>query len=171
MRIPHVAFEFGLRDERRDGVDDHDVDRVRTHEHLGDVERLFAGIGLRHEEAVEIDAEPVRIRRIERVLDVDERRGAAQLLRLGDDVERERRLTARFRSVDLDDPAARDAADPEREIERDRARRNHVDLHAGGEIAHLHDGTLAELTLDLRERVSEGYPFVVRHVLCVPSCE
>ena len=48
---------------------------------------------------------------------IDERRGAAVLLRLGDGVKRQRRLARAFRTIDLDDPAARQAADPQRDIE------------------------------------------------------
>ena len=121
VRVAHVAFEFGLGDERGDRVDDDDVDRVAARQHLGDLERLFAGVGLRDQQVVEIDAERGRVVRIERVLDVDEGRRAADLLRFGDRVERERRLTAGFRTVDFDDAAARQTADAEREVERDRA--------------------------------------------------
>ena len=72
----------------------------------------------------------LRVGRIERVLDVDEGRRAAVLLRFGDHVQRERRLTARFRTVDLDDAAARKPADAEREIEGDRSGRDDVERHA-----------------------------------------
>ena len=169
VRIAHVAFEFGLRDERRDRVDHDDINGVGTHEHFGDVERLFAGIRLRNEEAIEIDAEALCVRGIESVLDIDEGRRAAQLLRLGDHMEREGRLTARLRPVNLDDAAARKTTDPERQIERDRSRRDDVHMHALGEVAHLHDGALAELPFDLCERVTERYRFVVRHVMSAPS--
>ena len=97
-----------------------------------------------------------RVVRIERVLDVDEGRRAAVLLRLGDRVQRERRLTAGFRSVDLDDAAARETADAEGEIEGDRAGRDDVERHAFLELAHLHDRALAELPLDLGEGVGRG---------------
>jgi hypothetical protein len=51
------------------------------------------------------------------VLGVDERADAARLLRLGDHVQRERRLARRLRAEDLDDAAARHAADAERVVE------------------------------------------------------
>jgi hypothetical protein len=68
--------------------------------------------------------------RIERVLGVDEGRGAAQLLHLGDDLQGERRLARGLRAVDLDHPAARQAADAEREVEAERA---------GGDDLHVLD--------------------------------
>jgi hypothetical protein len=53
------------------------------------------------------------------VLGVDERRDAAGLLGVGDDGERERGLTRGLRAEDLDDPAPRDAATAQREVERE----------------------------------------------------
>ena len=45
-------------------------------------------------------------------------------LGLGDDVLADGGLARRLRAEDLGDPAARDAADAEREVERDRAGRD-----------------------------------------------
>src|SRR3546814_5565490 len=56
--------------------------------------------------------------RIERVFGVDERGGAAVLLRLGDDVECERRLARAFGAVDLDHAAARQTADAQSDVEQ-----------------------------------------------------
>ena len=46
LRVAHLAFDFGLRHERRDRVDDDDVDAVRADEHFDDLERLLAVVGL-----------------------------------------------------------------------------------------------------------------------------
>ena len=105
----------------------------------------------------------LRVRRIERVLDVDEGGRAAVLLRFGDHVERQRRLTARFRTVDFDDAAAREPADAQGQVEGDRAGRDDVERHPLLNLAHLHDRALAELPLDLREGVAEGDCFFVGH--------
>ena len=78
---------------------------------LGDLERLLAGVGLRDQQLVGVDAELLGVDGIERVLGVDEGGDAAQALRLGDDVQREGGLAGRLRPVDLDDAAAREAAD------------------------------------------------------------
>ena len=94
---------------------------------------------------------------------VDEGCRAAEFLRFGDGVQRERRLSARFRTVDLRDATAREPADAEREIDRDRARRDDVKGHPFAELTHPHDRAFAELSLDLREGVIEGgLPFVLR---------
>ena len=95
---------------------------------------------------------PIRLRvlRVHRVLGVDEGADAAAALRLGDHVVDERRLARRLRAEDLDDAAARQAADAEREVERERAGRDRADRHLRL-VAHLHDRALAELPLDLPE--------------------
>ena len=86
-------------------------------------------------------------------------------LRLGDDVLDERRLAGRFRAVDLDDAPARDAADAERDVQRDRAGRDRLDGHPRVGLAQLHDRALAELPLDLTDGEVE------RLLLCpCPRC-
>ena len=127
-RVAHLALDLGARHEGRHGVDDDDVDAAGADQRLGDLERLLAGVGLADEQLVDVDAAGAGVARVERVLDVDERGDAARALGLGDDVLAERRLARRLRAEDLGDPAARDAADAEREVERDRARRDEVDL-------------------------------------------
>ena len=44
--VAHLALDLGLRDERRDRVDGHDVERAGADEELGDLERLLARVGL-----------------------------------------------------------------------------------------------------------------------------
>ena len=153
--VAHLALELGARRQRRDGVDRDDVDRAGADEHVRDLERLLAVVGLRDQQLVDVDADPLRVQRVHRVLGVDERAHAAEALGLGEDVVDERRLAGGLRAEDLDDAAARHAADPEREVERQRARRDRVDLDLGALVAHAHDGALAELALDLGERAGK----------------
>ena len=124
-----------LRHQRGHRVDDDDVDAARADEHLDDLERLLAVVGLRDQQVVEIDAELLRVRRVERVLGVDERRHAAELLRLGNHLQRQRRLARRLRPEDLDDAAARHAADAERVVDADGAGGNRVDRLNGALLA------------------------------------
>ncbi len=112
VRVAHLALDLGLRRERCDRVDRDDVERTRADEELRDLERLLAGIGLRDEEVVDVDADALRVLRVHRVLGVDERADAAAALRLGDHVVDERRLTGRLRAEHLDDAPARQPADP-----------------------------------------------------------
>ena len=137
-------------------------------EQLRDLERLLARVGLRDEQVVDVDADPLRVRRIHRVLRVDERADAAAALRLGDHVVDERRLAGRLRAEDLDDPAARQPADAEREVEGERAGRDRADRDRGL-VVHLHDRALAELPLDLAERDVECLildPLVLTSMKC-----
>ena len=107
VRIPHLAFDLGLRCERSHRVDRDDRERARANEQLADLERLFAGVGLRDEQVVDVDADALRIGGIHRMLRVDEGADAATPLGLGDHVVDERRLAGRLRPEDLDNAAAR----------------------------------------------------------------
>ena len=71
--VAHLALDLGAWHERRHRVDHDEVERARAHEHVGDLERLLAGVGLGDQELVDVHAELARVRRVERVLGVDER--------------------------------------------------------------------------------------------------
>ena len=150
--VAHLAFEFGARHQRRDRIDHQHVDRAGAHQRVGDLQRLLAGVGLRDQQVVDIDAELAGIDRVERVFGVDEGADAALLLRLGHGVQRQRGLARGFRPVDLDDAAARQAADAERDVEAERAGGDRLDLHRPVVLAEPHDRALAEGALDLGER-------------------
>ena len=47
QRVAHLAFDLGFWCQRRDGIDHDQVDRPGTHQCVGDLERLLAGVGLR----------------------------------------------------------------------------------------------------------------------------
>jgi hypothetical protein len=47
VRVAHLAFDFRFRHQRRDGVDNHDVDGAAAHERLGNFQRLLAVVRLR----------------------------------------------------------------------------------------------------------------------------
>ena len=104
--------------------------------------------------------ELARIDRVERVLGVDEGADAALLLRFRQAMQRERGLAGGFRPVDLDHPAARQAADAERNIEAERAGGDGVHVHRLVVLAEPHDRALAEIALDLGERGIKGLRFI-----------
>ena len=91
---------------------------------------------------------------------IDEGADAALLLRLGHGVQRERGLAGGFRPVDFDHPAARQAADAERDIEPERAGGDGVDIHRLVVLAEPHDRALAERALDLGDRGVKSLRFV-----------
>src|SRR5208282_4178783 len=77
------------------------------------------------------------------------------LLRLRDTFERERGLARRFRAVNLDHASARQAANPQRQIQAERAGWNDRDVGVNALLAEFHYRALAELFLDLAERQIE----------------
>jgi hypothetical protein len=56
LRFAHFAFDFSLGRERRDRVDDDHVHGAGAHQHVGDLERLLAGVRLRDQQVVDVDA-------------------------------------------------------------------------------------------------------------------
>src|ERR1700727_1366687 len=151
LRVAHFAFDLGPWRQRRDRVNDQHVDRARTHQGVGDFERLLAGVGLGNQEVVEIDAELARINGIKRMFSIDKGANATLLLRFRDHMQRERRLARGFRPVNLDHPAARQAADAKRNVEAERPRRHGFDFDRLLVLAQAHDRALAERPFDLRQ--------------------
>jgi hypothetical protein len=124
---------------------------------------LLARIGLRDQQLVHVDAELLGVARVECVLGIDKSRRTAEFLGLGNDLQRQRGLAGRFGTIDLDHAPARQATDAECDIEADGTARNRLDIFRGTGIAHAHDGTLAELFLDLAERLSERLFAILIH--------
>ena len=93
--------------------------------------------------------ESLGVERVEGVLGVDEGGVAAGFLGLGDGVQGQRRLARALGAVDLDDPAARKAADAGDDVQGDAARGDGRNLHHFF-AAQFHDRALAELLFDLR---------------------
>jgi hypothetical protein len=162
VAVAHVALDFCLGHERSDRIDDDEVDGIRPDEHVGDLESLLAVIGLADEELLGLHPELAGVRRVEGVLRVDERRHPAGLLHLGDRVERERGLPARFGSVDLDDAPARVTADAEGDIEADAARRDDLNpFGQAGALFEAHDRALAVFLFDGRDGELDGLALVL----------
>src|SRR5258705_5118411 len=85
------------------------------------------------------------------MLRVDEGRDSAQPLRVRNDGQRQRGVSAGLRAIDLGDSAARYSADADRRVQIDRTGWNGLDpdLILGAEP---HDRTFAAALLDLRYR-------------------
>ena len=107
------------------------VERARADQHVGDLERLLARVGLGDEQLVDVDADGRGVDRVHGVLGVDVGADAAVALGLGHDVHGEGGLARRLRAEDLDDPAPGQAADAEGEVERERAGGDGLDRHRG----------------------------------------
>ena len=69
-------------------------------------------------------------------------------------------LPEQFRPVNLDDAAARQAADAERDVEAERAGGDRLDLDRLLVLAEPHDRALAAIPLDLRDRRLQRLLFI-----------
>ena len=98
----------------------------------------LAGVRLGNEHGVNVYADGGRVNGIERVLGVHKGDFAAALLCLRQNVQGKRRLTGGFRTVDLDDTAAGQAADAEGGVQCKRTGRNGVYIHFRT-VAQTHD--------------------------------
>ena len=114
--------------------------------------RLLGAARLADQQRLDVDAQPLAPRRVERVLGVDERRDAAVPLGVGHRVQGDRRLAARLGAEQLDDPAPRQPLAAQRQVERQGPRRDPLDLQVAP-LAQLHDRPGAERLLDLADRV------------------
>src|SRR5690606_20927736 len=98
-----------------------------------------------------VDAQLGRVLDVERVFGIDKCAGAADFLHFGNDLQRERGLAGRLGPVDFDHAAAWQAADPQRDVEPQRAGRHDLDVMFDLVVAIAHDRTPAELLVDLRQ--------------------
>jgi hypothetical protein len=85
--VAHLAVEFRLRHQRSDRVNHQNVDGIRAHQRLDDLQRLLAVVRLRDQQVVDIYAELTGISWIESMLGVNEGSETAGLLRFGDDLQ------------------------------------------------------------------------------------
>ena len=152
MAVAHVALDFLLGNQRGHGVDDHHVDRAGAHQRFADVQRLLAVVRLRDVQFVNVHAQRLGVYRVERVLGVDKRGGAAGLLRLGHHVQRHGGFTGRFRAVDFDDAAARQSAHAQRHVQLQTAGGDDLHVHFFRGVAQLHHRALAEVLFNLGKR-------------------
>ena len=120
--VAHLALDLGPGRERGHRVDHDHVERTRADQHVGDLERLLARVGLGDEQLVDVDPDGPGVDRVHGVLGVDVGADAAVALGLGHHVHGEGGLARGLRAVDLDDPAPGQAADAEGQVEGQRAR-------------------------------------------------
>ncbi|MNV55214.1 hypothetical protein D3C71_1474410 [compost metagenome] len=103
---------------------------------------------------------------IQRVFGIHKRAGTAQLLHLGNHLQRERGLARRFRAIDLDHTATGQAAHAQRDIEAQRAGGDNLDVLDHLTFTQAHDRALAKLLLDLGERSGQGLGLFGVHGQC-----
>ena len=99
------------------------------------------------------------------MLRVDERSVATGLLGVGDGMEGDRGLTGGLGAIDLNDTAARQAADTECNVEGEGPCGDHLDWRTII-VAEAHDGALTELLIDLRQGDFECLIAIIGRGLC-----
>jgi hypothetical protein len=152
VRIAHIAFEFGLGRQRGDRIDHHHRHRTRPHQRIDDFQRLFAGIGLRDQQFVKVNAQLAGIERIKRMFGIHEGADPALFLFLGNGMQGQSGFARAFRAVNFDDSALGQTANAQRDIQPQRPGRGCLDLGHGVVGAKAHDGALPELAFDLGQR-------------------
>jgi hypothetical protein len=128
VAVTHLAFDLGARHQGRYRVDDDDVHCARADERVGDLEGLFTMVWLADQKLVDVHTKLAGVAWVERMLGIDEGGDTAIFLALGDRMEGQSRLAARFRPIDLNDPTSRIPADAQREVEGNRPTRGHRHL-------------------------------------------
>ncbi len=63
VRVAHLALDLGAWHQRGHRVHHHHIHRAAAHQHLDNLERLLASVGLRDQQFVDIDAQPLGIGR------------------------------------------------------------------------------------------------------------
>ena len=116
MGIAHFAFDLGPRGQRGNRIHHDQIDRSAPHQRLCNLERLFPGIRLRHQQIIRLHPELLGIGQVKRMFRIDKCRHPAGFLHLRNTMERHRRLTGRFRTEDFDHPTARQSPDTERDV-------------------------------------------------------
>ena len=97
------------------------------------------------------------------MLGVDKRDLSAHFLRGSGDVQRHGRFAGGLRSVDLNNTPTRNAADAQRDIQRQRARRNRLHIQRAV-FAKAHDRAFSKLLFELREGCLQCFCLI--HMFC-----
>jgi len=163
--VAHLALDLGLGGQGCHRVHHDHVNRAGTHQHVGNLQGLLASVGLGNEELGDVHPQLLGVLGVEGVLGVDEGAGAALLLGLGHHLQGERGLAGGFRAVDLHHPPLGQAAHAQGHVQAQGAGGDDLQVLDDAAVAHLHDGALAELLLDLGQGRAEGLALVVFHVV------
>ena len=151
MRVAHLTFDLGPRSERSHRVDDDDVERARADaEHVGDLERLLTGVGLRDQELVDVDADGLRVHGDPS----GARRRCRRRCRRCAATRRRHAWRASTCPTTLGRPRRRPSREPthtEGDVDVPCARGDRLDVHRAL-LAHPHDRALAELLVDRSKR-------------------
>ncbi len=151
MAVSHITLDFGLGNQRRNGVHHNDIHSAGTDHGFGNLQCLLSVVRLRDVQIVYVNAYILGIYGIQRVLCVYEACNASLLLHLRHHMQGYCGLTTGLRPVYLHDSSSGNPAQPQRDIQAQRACRNGLHIHLRTGIAQLHHCALSELFLDLAD--------------------
>ena len=160
MRIAHFTFQLSPRDKSGHRINHQNINRARTHQCIGDLERLLARIGLGNQEIININAQLFGIGRIQRMLGINNRTGAPGLLRFSNNMQSQCGFTGTFRPVNFCNTPTGQPANAKANIQADRACR-----YRGNPVMELalaiklHNRAFTECTFDLPQRGIKGFLF------------
>ena len=110
------------------------------------------------------------IDRVERMLCIDECGDAAHLLCFCDRVQCQCRLTGGLRPIDLDDTAARIPADTDRDVQRERTRRDDFDIELVPHLTQTHDRAGTKFLGDLLHRIFQCLLPILLYICLFRCC-
>ena len=65
VAVAHLTLDLGAGDQRRDRVDDDDVERPGANQHVGDLQSLLSGIRLGDQQRVGVDSQGLGVVRVQ----------------------------------------------------------------------------------------------------------
>ena len=86
-----LAAPLSFRSAR---IDHQNVDRIGTDQRIADVQRVLTAVRLRNQQIVDVDADLLRVARIDRMLRIDDRALAAFGLRIRNHMQTDSGLAA-----------------------------------------------------------------------------
>ena len=165
--VADLAFQLRPGNERRDRINHDYIESVRAYQSFANPQGFLAGAWLRHQQIVQIHAQPLGVCRIERVLHVNKGGESAALLSLRNHRQRKRGFSGRFRAENFHHPAPWKAAYAKGAIDQNVARGNDINID-NFFIAKTHDGALAIVLRYLLNREVEV--FVSRRSHFISGC-
>ena len=162
VRIAHFALDFSTGHQRGHGIHDHEIHGPASHQGLGNLQGLFAGIGLRHQKIIGLHPKFSGIGKIERMFGVHKGRRAAGLLRLRNRMETQRRLSRRFRAKNFHHSTAGQSPDPQRHVQRQRPGRDDLNVVKHVTRSEFHDRAFPKLFFNLGHGKFQCLLFLLR---------
>ena len=158
VRIAHFAFKFGFGNQSGDRVDNQNIDSAGANQRIGDFQSLFAGIRLRNQQVVNVNADFLGIGRVKSVFRIDESAGAAFFLRLCNNAQSQSGFAGTFRAVDFDNTAFGQPTDAQGDVYAQRTGGNGFNINVGV-LTEAHNRTFAEGSFNLAQCRVKGFIF------------